>query len=282
MNTYLERRYKTGDGKSLYYRDYGDPLALATPVLCLPGLSRNSRDFHDLAMRLKIKRRVVCPDYRGRGRAEYDSDPANYSPKKLLDDVRHLLVAANLQKFVAIGTSMGGLLSMALGALTPSCLKGVVLNDIGPDIGSDGLQRILTYLGRDNPQPDWPAATRALKAMLPDLSFRTAEEWRTATEGTFQKGEDGLLHIDWDPLIIEPMRTPIDGAELWTLFRAIRSKPTLLVHGANSDILNQATVSKMTEHHPRLTAITVAGAGHAPSLIEDEASSALDIFLNQI
>ena len=282
MDTYLERRYKTGDGKSLYYRDYGDPLALATPILCLPGLSRNSRDFHELAMRLKIKRRVVCPDYRGRGQSEYDSDSANYGPKKLLDDVRHLLVAANLQKFVAIGTSMGGLLSMALGALTPSSLKGVVLNDIGPDIGGDGLQRILTYLGRDNPQPDWPAATRALKAMLPGLSFRTAEEWRTATEGTFQKGEDGLLHIDWDPLIIEPMRTPIDGAELWTLFRAIRSKPTLLVHGANSDILNQATVSKMTEHHPRLTAITVAGAGHAPSLIEDEASSALDIFLSQI
>ena len=282
MDTYLERRYKTGDGKSLYYRDYGDPLALATPVLCLPGLSRNSRDFHDLAMRLKIKRRVVCPDYRGRGRSEYDSDPANYNPKKLLDDVRHLLVATNLQKFVAIGTSMGGLLSMALGALTPSSLKGVVLNDIGPDIGGDGLQKILTYLGRDNPQPDWPAATRALKAMLPGLSFRTAEEWRTATEGTFQKREDGLLHIDWDPLIIEPMKIPIDGTELWTLFRAIRSKPTLLVHGANSDILNQATVSKMTEHHPRLTAITVAGAGHAPSLIEDEASSALDIFLNQI
>ena len=282
MDTYLERRYKTGDGKSLYYRDYGDPLALATPVLCLPGLSRNSRDFHDLAMRLKIKRRVICPDYRGRGQSEYDSDPANYSPKKLLDDVRHLLVATNLQKFVAIGTSMGGLLSMALGALTPSSLKGVVLNDIGPDIGGDGLQKILTYLGRDNPQPDWPAATRALKAMLPGLSFRTAEEWRTATEGTFQKKEDGLLHIDWDPLIIEPMKIPIDGTELWTLFRAIRSKPTLLVHGANSDILNQATVSKMTEHHPRLTAITVAGAGHAPSLIEDEASSALDIFLNQI
>ena len=282
MPIYLERRYAASDGRSLYYRDYGDPLASATPILCLPGLSRNSRDFHELAIRLRPKRRVVCPDYRGRGQSEYDSDPANYHPKKLLDDVRHLLIAANLQKFIAIGTSMGGLLSMALGALTPSLLKGVVLNDIGPDIGGDGLQRILTYLGRDNPQPNWPAATMALKKMLPGLSFRTAEEWRTVTEGTFHKGKDDFLHIDWDPLIIEPMRTPTKSAELWTLFQAIRSKPTLLLHGENSDLLSNTTVLKMIERHPRLTAITVAGAGHTPSLMEDEASSAIDIFLNEV
>ena len=282
MGTYIERRYTTSDGKSLYYRDYGDPLALATPILCLPGLSRNSRDFHELALRLRLKRRIVCPDYRGRGRSEYDNDPANYNPKKLLDDIRHLLVAANLQKFVAIGTSMGGLLSMALGVLTPSSLKGVVLNDIGPDIGGDGLRQILTYLGRDNPQPDWPAATMALRKMLPGLSFRTTEEWRIATEGTFHRGKDGLLHIDWDPQIIEPMKTPADNAELWTLFQAIRSKPTLLLHGANSHILKIATVLKMSECHPLLTAITVEGAGHTPSLMEDEVASAIDLFLNEI
>jgi len=282
VSAYLERRYAAGDGKSLYYRDYGDPLGSATPILCLPGLSRNSRDFHELATRLAPTRRVVCPDYRGRGRSDYDSDPANYHPKKLLDDVRHLLVAANLHHFIAIGTSMGGVLAMALGALTPGALRGVILNDIGPDIGGDGLGRILQYLGRDNPQPNWEAATAALREMIPGLSFRTAEEWRAVTEGTFREGTDGVLHIDWDPLIVEPMKTRADSAELWTLFQATRAKPTLVFRGENSDILSDATVSKMTAQHPRLTAVTVAGAGHTPSLLEDEASSAIDSFLDEV
>ena len=135
MKAYLERRYAAGDGKSLYYREYGEPLAETIPMLCLPGLSRNSRDFQELAMRHAPKRRVICPDYRGRGRSDYDQDPKNYHPKKLLDDIRHLLVAANLHHFVVIGTSMGGILAIALSALIPSAVRGIVLNDIGPDIG---------------------------------------------------------------------------------------------------------------------------------------------------
>ncbi|MEC7204403.1 MAG: alpha/beta hydrolase [Pseudomonadota bacterium] len=281
MKAYLERRYAAGDGKSLYYREYGDPLAETIPMLCLPGLSRNSRDFQELAMRHAPKRRVICPDYRGRGRSDYDQDPKNYHPKKLLDDIRHLLVAANLHHFVVIGTSMGGILAIALSALIPSAVRGIVLNDIGPDIGGAGLGRVLRYLGKDNPQSDWETATAALKEMLPGLSFRTAEEWRAVTEGTFREGEDGVLHIDWDPLIVEPMRTRADSAELWTLFQAIRAKPALAFRGENSDILSEATMSKMTARHTRLTAVTVAGAGHTPSLLEDEATSAIDTFLRE-
>ena len=112
-------------------------------MLCLPGLSRNSRDFQELAMRHAPERRVICPDYRGRGRSDYDQDPKNYHPKKLLDDIRHLLVAANLHHFVVIGTSMGGILAIALSALIPSAVRGIVLNDIGPDIGGAGFGRIL-------------------------------------------------------------------------------------------------------------------------------------------
>ncbi|MEC8164436.1 MAG: alpha/beta hydrolase [Pseudomonadota bacterium] len=162
MKAYRERRYTAGDGKSLYYREYGDPLAETIPMLCLPGLSRNCRDFQELAMRHAPKRRVICPDYRGRGRSDYDQDPKNYHPKKLLDDIRHLLVAANLHHFVVIGTSMGGILAIALSVLIPSAVRGIVLNDIGPDIGGAGFERILQYLGKDNPQSDWETATAAL------------------------------------------------------------------------------------------------------------------------
>ena len=282
MPIFKERRYSAQDGKSLYYRDYGDPLSGRTAVLCLPGLSRNSRDFHDLACHLATTRRVVCPDYRGRGLSDYDGDSANYHPKALLGDIRHLLVASGIHHFIAIGTSMGGLLAAGFGAMAPSTLRGVILNDIGPEIGNAGLGKVMSYLGQDNPQDNWEDAIATLREMLPGLNFRSSEEWRSAAEGTFRTGKDGKLHIDWDPRIIEPMRQRASNEELWQLFRSLKQIPVLGFRGETSEILSTETFGRMASALPRFTAVTITGAGHTPSLGEAEALTAIDDFLEKI
>lgn len=282
MTEFAERRYSAQDGTSLYYREYGNSLSSATAILCLPGVSRNSHDFHQLACTLSQKRRVICPDYRGRGRSNYDNDPSNYHPKVLLDDIRHLLVASGLHHFVAIGTSMGGLLATAFGAVVPTTLRGVILNDIGPEIGDTGLDKVLSYIGRDNPQEDWDNAVGAVGEMLPGLKLRTDEEWLSAAKGTFREGEDGKLHIDWDPRIVEAMRQRTPSEELWPLFNSLRPFPVLAFRGEISEILSAETLRKMSAAHPNLTAVTIAGAGHTPSLNEPEAQSAIKAFLEKL
>jgi pimeloyl-ACP methyl ester carboxylesterase len=282
MATFKERRYSAQDGKSLYYRDYGDSLAERTAILCLPGLSRNSHDFHDLACHLAKTRRVVCPDYRGRGLSDYDDNPANYHPKALLGDIRHLLVACGICHFVAIGTSMGGLLATAFGAMAPSALRGVILNDIGPKVGNASLEKIVSYIGQDNPQNNWPDAIATLREMLPGLNFQTDEEWCSAAEGTFREGQDGKLHIDWDPRIVEPMRQRASNEELWQLFRSLKKIPVLGFRGELSEILSAKTFERMAATLPEFLAVTIAGVGHTPSLKEPEARAAIDAFLERI
>ncbi|MGB0553000.1 MAG: alpha/beta fold hydrolase, partial [Alphaproteobacteria bacterium] len=246
------------------------------------GLSRNSRDFHDLASHLAKTRRVVCPDYRGRGMSDYDDDPVNYHPKALLGDIRHLLVACDIHHFVAIGTSMGGLLAAALGVMAPSSLRGVILNDIGPEIGNSGLGKIMSYLGQDNPQDSWEDAIATLREMLPGLNLQSDKEWRSAAEGTFREGKDRKLHIDWDPRIIEPMRQRASNEELWQLFQSLKTLPVLGFRGELSEILSAKTFERMAATLPDFTAITIARAGHTPSLGEPEARAAIDAFLEKI
>ncbi|MCB1150335.1 alpha/beta hydrolase, partial [bacterium] len=193
---YRERRYLCGDGLSLYYRDYGNPAGAKTPVLCLAGLTRNSKDFHGLAHRLSKDRRVLCPDYRGRGRSDYDPDWTRYHPRTYVDDVRHLLVAAGVHEVIVIGTSMGGIIAAALAVVIPGALRAVVLNDVGPDIDSEGLDRIVAYLRDTKPLPDWDAAAAHLKATLPHMPARNPAQWRMLAEGTYRQCEDGLLRAD--------------------------------------------------------------------------------------
>src|SRR5262249_571120 len=132
--------YRSQDGLKLYYREYGDAAAdeERLPVLCLPGLTRNSRDFHDLALRLAPQRRVPAPGHRGRGKSAWDPDWRNYRPEMYLSDVFDLLAVADAPRVVVVGTSMGGLLAIGLTAYRPTCLAGVVLNDIGPELKPEG------------------------------------------------------------------------------------------------------------------------------------------------
>lgn len=282
MAAFRERRFTSRDGLRLYFRDYGDPLSPRAPLLCLSGIVRNSADFADLAERHAGERRILCLDYRGRGRSEYDRNWHNYDPFVYADDIVHLIAATGLEKFVVVGTSLGAALAMGLAALKPTALAAIVLNDFGPEVAAGGVIRILDYIGADRPQPDWTSAVAHLRELLPTLSIRTEEGWLKMARGTYHEGPDGRLHFDWDVNLARPLaRSHGAVPNLWPYFRALRRLPVLALRGALSDVLSSATFERMALAKPDLLRVTVPDAGHAPTLNEPEAAKAVDGFIRR-
>ncbi len=279
MEEFHDCRHLSQDGLSIYYRDYGDPLSGATPVLCLAGLTRNSKDFHAAAMRLATARRVICPDYRGRGRSDYDTNPRNYHPAIHINDIRHLMVATGLHRAIVIGTSFGGLLAMGMALAAPGSLRAVVLNDIGPEVAAGGLKRIMAYIGADRPQPDWDSAVAEMKRMFPTLSCSSGADWLDAAQATWRGGPDGLLHFDWDVRLAGMLARARRGVEPWALFRGLAGIPVLALRGELSDMLSHETLERMADEHGDLTAVTIPGCGHPPRLTEPASIEALDEFV---
>jgi pimeloyl-ACP methyl ester carboxylesterase len=279
MMAFRESTYTAQDGLRLYYRDYGDPLANAVPAICLPGLTRNSKDFHRLALRLSSERRVICPDYRGRGQSEYDRDPFNYVPPTYLNDLAHLFAVAGIHRCIIIGTSLGGLLAMAMALVLPSAIAGVVLNDIGPEVANSGRERIVRYIGTDSSPPDWDAAVAELRELFPTLSLKTDADWREAAEASFRIDEAGKFHPNWDIRMVKPLLAQAELPDLWPLFHALDRVPVLGIRGALSDLLLPETFARMQATHPDFTAVTVPETGHVPSLWEPECEAAIDAFL---
>ena len=277
---FRERRYTAQDGLSLYFRDYGDALSAARPVLCLGGLTRNSKDFHDFSTRLSERRRVVCPDYRGRGRSDYDPDWRNYRAEVYAGDLFHLLAAANLHGVVICGISLGGLLAMGLAVLAPALIAGVILNDVGPEVDRAGLRRILDYVGHDHPQADLKAAAVYLRKRQPGLDLGSEEAWRAFAAATFREADDGLLHVDWDVRLARALDH--DVPDLWPYYGALKPLPVLALRGARSDVLTAETFERMAEAKPDLIRVTVPGAGHVPSLDHPQVERAIDDFLSEI
>jgi pimeloyl-ACP methyl ester carboxylesterase len=265
--------YRSSDGLTLYARDYGDPLQPWLPVVCLPGLSRSHRDFDELAVFLSTHRhrprRVVCFDYRGRGRSEWDPRTENYNPLAEMNDVFDGMAALGISRAVVVGTSRGGIVAMLMGVARPAVLAGIVLNDIGPVIEPLGLARIKTYVGRTPRPDDWPDAVRILKRLHgAQFTALNDEQWLAYARMTY-RDDDGRPVSDYDPALggnfdavdlDEPIPT------LWNELRALRPIPVLTIRGGNSDLLSAKTVAAMAAEHPRLESITVPGEGHAPLL----------------
>ena len=282
MAAFRERRLAAQDGLSLYYRDYGDPLSPRLPLVCLTGLTRNSADFADLADRHAKERRILCLDYRGRGRSAYDSDWRNYDPRIYVSDIVHLLAANDVPRAVVVGTSLGGVLTMALAVLKPTALAAAVLNDIGPDVVPGGLVRIMAYIGTDHPQPDWLAAAHYLQKLLPTMSIRGEAGWVKMAKATFRAGDDGLLHFDWDVKLAKPMLAQANSVpDLWPYFAALRPVPTLVLRGVISDVLSAETFERMARIKPDLERVSVPNSGHTPTLNEPEAAAAIDAFIRR-
>lgn len=280
---FQERRFTSRDGLSLYFRDSGDPFSPRPPVLCLPGLTRNSRDFAAVAARLSVSRRVICLDYRGRGQSDYDPDWRNYNPLTYLDDIRHLLAVLGVGRVVCIGTSMGGLLAAGMAAAMPTALAGAVINDVGPEIGQRGLERIVAYMKDAGPLPDWNAAVAKLRATFPNLPASSPEDWLKIAQATYRESHDGLLYPDWDVRLVRPLLENGTGSyNFLALFAALRSLPVLLVRGERSDVLTADAFERMGNLLPKARRLTVPGVGHAPSLSEPQTKAALDDFLHAL
>ena len=283
ISEFRENYFHSHDGLRLYYRDYGDRNSARTPLLCLSGLTRNSGDFHEFALRHAATRRVICLDYRGRGRSAHDPNPMHYEVPVYLDDIQHLLAVTHIRRVIVAGTSLGGIIAMALGTVIPTLLAGVILNDIGPDVKEDGRQRIAGYVGQAVQVPDWDAAIAHLRkgyaAAFPVLSD---DGWRRIARGTFTEAATGKgLTLAYDLNISvalrEQARKPLP--DLWPLFRSLRPLPVLALRGALSDILTADTFIRMKREHAGMTAVTVPDVGHVPMLDEPAAEAAIDAFL---
>lgn len=279
-----EHRISARDGLILACRETSPtvrPDRHRAPLLCLPGLARNADDFDGFAQRIAVRhrRRVFAVDYRGRGNSEWDVSADNYRPEQYLNDLRNLMAGLGLHHVVAVGTSMGGALAMAMGVAMPGALAGVVLNDIGPRINGSGLDKILDYLSNPPEFDDWSAAVAHIRGILPNLSVPDEAGWDAVARGTFRQAADGRFRVAWDKRIVEPLRKRGPMPDLWPYFRSLRRIPTLAIRGGVSDILGADTLAEMAATVPSLRAVTVPGQGHAPLLNEPECKEAIDEFL---
>ncbi|MES2496803.1 MAG: alpha/beta hydrolase [Pseudomonadota bacterium] len=271
------------DGLRLHYRDY--PAAADSsglPILCLPGLTRNARDFAAVADRLAGGRRIIAVDLRGRGESEKAKDPLSYVPPVYLEDVSALIDELGLDRFILFGTSLGGILSMLIAATQPGKVAGFLLNDIGPAIDPAGLLRIRGYVGRSGSYPTWLHAARSLAdihaSAYPDY---TLDDWLDMAKRLCRLTQAGRIVADYDSSIAEPFKVPGNesAGDLWPLIDALKPIPGLLVRGGLSDILSAATADRMQAELPLLERIDLPNIGHAPTLFEPECEAAIDRLL---
>lgn len=277
---FREINFTSRDGLKLYARHYPAVRAIPgrRPVVCLPGLTRNGRDFHAFALALASHtgspRDVYTVDYRGRGHSQWDTDWKNYAVPIEMLDVIDFMTSAGLTDTAIVGTSRGGLIAMILAAAQPSLMGCVVLNDIGPVIERKGLTRISAYVGRMPLPRNWKEATQLVAEMsrkafpnVPDSDWEAvARQWFNERNGRPSPG--------YDPKLSNAMSVLDKPAPaLWPQFEALKRVPLLVLRGEKSDIISEETVNEMRRRHPNCTAYTVKGEGHAP-LLRDAASIA--------
>jgi len=280
-----DRYWTSDDGLRLHARDYPGGEDGQPPLLCLPGLTRNARDFEPLARRLAGRWRVIAVDYRGRGESAAAKDAMSYVPQRYAADVAELLAELGIARVVAIGTSLGGLVTMLLAQGTPGLIAGAVLNDIGPHVEAAGLARIRGYVGRGSSLPTWLHAARCLhennREVYPDWALA---DWLAMAKRVYRLNGAGRVVLDYDLRIAEPFRMPgqAPAPDWWSAYAALGDAPVLVVRGARSDLLSAATAQRMVADLPGAELVTVADVGHAPLLTEAVAAAAIDRLLTQV
>lgn len=289
MAAYAERRFTSPDGLSLYARDYpGADGPVRLPVIAIHGLTRNSADFDAIATLIaQSGRRVLAVDVRGRGKSDRAPDPMTYQPPVYAKDVLALMDQAGIDRAVFMGTSMGGLITMAVTAFKSMRVAAAILNDIGPEVDPAGLARIAAYAGQPVDTPTWAAAAAHVKKInavaFPEY---TDADWDAFARRTFREGTEGTPVLDYDPDISVPIRAM--GAKglvprLWPFFtRLARGRPTLLIRGGASDLLSAGIAAKMRKRAPKMAYAEITGIGHAPMLDEPEARAAIFEFLRDV
>lgn len=271
MNKINDLYFTAPDGLKLHALEAGPHDAPRLPVICLPGLTRTNEDFRELlealAFDANAPRRVIALSSRGRGLSDRDPKPENYALPVELNDILAMLDQAKIERAIFVGTSRGGILTMALTAARPQAIAGAVLNDIGPVLEMPGLLRIQSYVGKLPKAKDWADAERLQKSiMLHEFPGFTPEDWTRYTRLSWWETHEGITGRS-DPLISVNLRE-IDASKpappIWPLFDGLKRAPLLVFRGEHSDLLSRETVAEMKTRHPDTTAIEVAGVGHPP------------------
>ena len=274
------------DGRGLHrmayweWGDAGNPRVL----VCVHGLSRQGRDFDALARAMCGEYRVVCPDVVGRGESDFLVDPAGYGVPGYVADMVTLLARLDARTLHWVGTSMGGLIGLGVASLAGSPVERLVLNDVGPALEASAIARIGSYLGRPMRWPGVEVAADYLQGISKGFGPHSKEDWLALTRPMLRPDGEGGWKLHYDPAIALPFRsvTPelaaAGEAALWHAYDALRC-PTLLIRGADSDLLSPATAEAMTRRGPKARLVEFAGVGHAPTLVAADQIAAVRGFL---
>lgn len=252
------------------YLEWGDPRNRDV-VICVHGITRVARDFDELARALCGRFRVVCPDMAGRGDSDRLADPMLYGAPQYVSDAVTLIARLDVETISWVGTSMGGLIGMALAALPGTPVSRLLLNEAGPVVSKASLERIATYIGRVPAFTSVEEAEKYIRTVSASFGPHTDAQWRFLTEVWLRKAEDGSYRAHYDPRIGEPFRAalPEKDLELWPLYEAIRC-PTLVLRGADSDLLSRETTARMAARGPKARVVEIPGVGHAPTLLNPD------------
>lgn len=280
---WADRYWTSRDGLKLHYRDYAGPTD-RPPLLMLPGLTRNARDFETVAARLAGDWRVIAVDFRGRGMSEWDPQSERYQPPTYAMDVLQLLDELGIEEAVFLGTSLGGLVTMILAQIAPQRIAGVLLNDVGPELNLTGIDRIKSYVGRPIVFGNWEEATAELRRRHGEVHPGYGDEqWRTYTRRVCRETERGV-EFDYDMAIAEPFEAANSGEapDGWPYYKALAGRPVLVLRGEYSDLLSDPVAERMASEIPDVEVVTVPSVGHAPDLSEPEAAAAIDRLLDRV
>jgi pimeloyl-ACP methyl ester carboxylesterase len=251
-------------------------------VVCVHGLTRNARDFDRLAQRLATRYRVICPDMAGRGRSQWLGDPALYAVPQYVADCVTLIARLDVERIAWVGTSMGGLIGMSLAALGGSPITTLVLNDIGPVIDRAGLARIGSYVGQAPSFERYEDCVAYTRQSTASFGPHDDEGWDVLSRHYWVQRSDGRWYAHYDPRIAEPFKAWVGqpALDLWSIYEAVRC-PTLLVRGAQSDLLTAEVARAMSTRGPRARLVEFSGVGHAPSFIPTDQIDVVDHFLRE-
>ena len=282
---YGQGQWQSDDGLKLHYRDYAGRDD-RPPLLCIPGLTRNARDFEPVADAFAGEWRVLCVDLRGRGDSDYAKDSATYNPLQYVADLQAFFTQVGIDRAVLVGTSLGGLITMVMAMQSPERIAGAVINDIGPVIETDGLERIKDYVGQGRSYPTWMHAARALMetsgTAYPDFEL---SDWLVFAKKLMCVTNNGRIAFDYDMKIAEPFAAPAAetaAVDMWPAWRALAGRPLLALRGELSDLLSAETFQRMGAELPAAELVQIARVGHAPTLEEPEAQAAIARLLAKV
>jgi pimeloyl-ACP methyl ester carboxylesterase len=283
--SFEDRFYNSTDGLRLHYRDYAGGEPDQPPLLCLPGLTRNVRDFEPVADHFAGRWRVLALDFRGRGLSAPDPDPSRYMPPTYARDVLKLLDQLGIADAVFVGTSLGGLVTMLIAAMEEERIAAALLNDIGPEVSPEGIARIRTYVGKPAEFPSYAEAGAAMMARAGDVYPRWGSaEWERFARRCCRE-EGGSVVYDYDMAIAKPFADANESTQpnLWPLLGYLQGKPVSVLRGAHSDLFTVPVAERMmAELGETAELVTVPDVGHAPSFDEPESIAALERLLERI